>query len=89
MDHLPVDQGGAAGHGGEQPEEEQYFQLVVEREPETEQDVGNLLRDGDDGEHYPVRHPVDVVLKRDLTAPAVITLKLTLTFFVLTALKEK
>ena len=64
MDHLSVDQRGAPGDGGQQPEEENDLYFIVEWKPETEEKVGYLLGDGDDGEDYPVGHPVDVVLGR-------------------------
>ena len=55
-DHVPP------GDGGQQPEEENDLELIVEWKPETEEEVGYFLGDGDDGEDYPVGHPVDIVL---------------------------
>ena len=79
VDHLSVDQPGAPakvmikaeqrqdwsppGGGRQQPEEEEDLDFIVEWKPEAEEEVGYFLRDGDDGEHDPVGHPVDIVLR--------------------------
>ena len=50
------------GDGRQEPEEENDLDFIIEWKPETEKEVGYFLRDGDDGEHDPVGHPVNIVL---------------------------
>ena len=65
MDDLPVEKGGAPGGRGEEPNEEEYLQFIIERKPEAQEEVGHLLCQGDHGKYYPVGHPVQIFLGMD------------------------
>ena len=60
MHHLLVEEAGAARRGRQHPQYEQDLDLVVEREP-GEEDVGERLQRGEQREHDPVHHPLDVL----------------------------
>ena len=94
MDHLPVEQAGAAGDRGQKPEQQHSLRLVVKREPEAEQQIRHLLRDGEHGERDPVGHPacnhcnLSLSLHCKLDQPMAYQLTYSFTFLVLTALKD-
>ena len=66
MDDLPVEEGGPPGGGGEEPHQEECLKLIVERKPEAQEEVSNLLCQGDQGKDYPVGHPVDIFLGMEI-----------------------
>ena len=58
---------GIPGYGGYEPEKEDKLDLVVEWKPAAQQDVRDLLGDGEDSQDYPVCHPVDIFLTVGVT----------------------
>ena len=64
VDDLPVEECGAPGHGGEQPDDQDHLALVVKRKPKPKEQVADVLCQGEYSEHYPVGHPVHIVLTR-------------------------
>ena len=63
MDDLPVEEEEAPGGRVEEPNEEEYLQLKVERKPEAQEEVSHLFCQGDHGKYYPVGHPVNIFLR--------------------------
>ena len=62
VDDLPVEEAGASGGRGKEPHQEEYLALIVEGEPEAEEQVGHLFCQCDECKHYPVGHPVYILL---------------------------
>ena len=65
MNYLGVDDDRTSGGGGHQPHEEEHLQFTVEGEPGAEHQVSHLLAHGNQGEDYPVGHPVYILLGID------------------------
>lgn len=55
------------GNGRYKPEKEDKLYFEVEGKPAAEQDVRDLLGDGEYGQDYPVCHPVDIFLTQGVT----------------------
>ena len=66
MDDLPVEEGGAPGDRGEEPNQKDCLQLIIERKPEAQEEVSHLLCQGDHGKDYPVGHPEDIFLGMEI-----------------------
>ena len=62
VDDLPVEQGGAPGDGGQQPDDQHDLALIVQRKPEPKEQVTDILSQGEHSKDNPVSHPVNIVL---------------------------
>lgn len=59
MHKLSVERRAAPCCRREQPEHEDDFDFIVEREP-RQQNVGERLDAGEERKHYPIHHPFDI-----------------------------
>ena len=62
VDELSVDEGGAPGYRGEEPDNKEDLAFIVERKPEPKKEVGDILGQSKHGKHYPVGHPMNIIL---------------------------
>ena len=62
VDDLPVEEGGAPGDRGQQPDDQHDLALIVQRKPEPKEQVTDILSQGEHSKDNPVGHPVNIVL---------------------------